>query len=282
MSETSFLAEPEPVRLVVDAGNTNIAFAIYTGDRRRGTWRISTNSRRTGDEYAVWLSQLMALEGLRPSDVEEAVVGSVVPGVTDNLRFLCTGYFGGLPLIVGEGGIRPDVTVRLDRPDDVGADRLVNALAVHESYPGPTIVVDFGTATTFDVIAADGAYEGGIIAPGIHASMDALYSAAAKLPGVSVQRPDRVIGKSTVSAIQSGVFWGYIGLIEGLLTRIANEHGGEPTVVGTGGLAPMFEPETKAIHYVDSDLTLRGLLRVAQAHGRRRSGSAPRNLNGTL
>jgi type III pantothenate kinase len=268
MSETFSLAEDNTTRLVVDAGNTNIAFAVYTGDLQRGHWRISTDERRTADEYAVWLTQLMQLAGLTPGDIEETVIGSVVPGVTANLRQLCKRYFKGTPLVIGEGRGRVGVPVRLDRPDEVGADRLVNAVAAHERYGGPCIVIDFGTATTFDVIGEDGGYDGGVIAPGIHASLDALYAAAAKLPGVAIEKPPQVIGRATVPAIQSGVFWGYIGLIEGLIARITAEHGGTPTVIATGGLAPMFEAETRDIHHVDPDLTLRGLIRVArQASG---------------
>lgn len=267
MSATSSSAPPEPATyLVVDAGNTNIAFAVYTGDERRGSWRISTDSRRTPDEYAVWLIQLMQLDGLDRRSVDAAIIASVVPGVTENLRRLCRRYFVAAPMVAGADGIGYDIPVRLDHPEEIGADRLVNAVAAHEGYGGPCIVVDFGTATTFDIVAADGGYEGGVIAPGIHASMDALYASAAKLPGVAIRRPARVIGTSTVPAIESGVFWGYIGLIEGLIQRITAEHGGRPTVIATGGLAPMFDAETDAIDHVDGDLTLRGLLRLARRH----------------
>lgn len=253
------------MRLVIDAGNTNVAFAVYAGEIKRGYWRISTDSRRTADEYAVWLIHLMKLYGLAPDDITDSVMASVVPGVTENLRSLCHRYFGGPPLVVGERGVAAGIPIRLDRPEEIGADRLVNAVSAHERYGGPCIVVDFGTATTFDVVASDGGYEGGVIAPGIHASMDALYAAAAKLPGVAIERPAQIIGTATVPAIQSGVFWGYIGLVEGLLRRIQDEHVSDATVVATGGLAPMFEPETAAIHYVDDDLTLRGLVRIAQS-----------------
>jgi type III pantothenate kinase len=267
MSATSSSAPPEPATyLVIDAGNTNIAFAVYTGDERQGRWRIATDARRTADEYAVWLTQLMQLDGLDRRAVDAAIIASVVPGVTANLRRLCARYVVADPMVAGEGGIGYDIPVRLDHPEEIGADRLVNAVAAHETYGGPCIVVDFGTATTFDIVAADGGYEGGVIAPGIHASMDALYASAAKLPGVAIKRPARVIGTSTVPAIQSGVFWGYIGLIEGLIRRITAEHGGRPTVIATGGLAAMFDAETDAIDHVDDDLTLRGLLRLARRH----------------
>lgn len=249
--------------LVIDSGNTNIAFAIYEGEIQRGRWRIATDSRRTADEYAVWLTQLMALQGLALESVTRTILASVVPGATQNLRDLCTRYFAGVPLVVGEpnvtlGGLR----VRLDRPEDVGADRLVNAVAAFGDYGGPCVVIDFGTATTFDIIGTDGSYDGGIIAPGIHASMDALHATAVKLPGVAIQAPPSVIGKATVPAIQSGVFWGYIGLIEGLLQRIIAELGQPVTVIATGGLAPMFGEKTTMIDHVDLDLTLRGLVRI--------------------
>ena len=267
MSATSSSAPREPATyLVIDAGNTNIAFAVYTGDELRGRWRIATDARRTSDEYAVWLTQVMQFEGLDRRAVDAAIIASVVPGVTDNLRRLCERYFVARPMVAGEGGIGYDVPVRLDHPDEIGADRLVNAVAAHARYGGPCIVVDFGTATTFDVVAADGGYEGGVIAPGIYASMDALYASAAKLPGVAIKRPARVIGTGTVPAIQSGVFWGYIGLIEGLIQRITAEHGGRPTVIATGGLAAMFDAETDSIDHVDADLTLRGLLQLARRH----------------
>jgi len=248
--------------LVIDAGNTNIAFAVYQGQKQLGHWRAATDPRRTADEYAVWLMQLMALEELSPRDIDGAVMANVVPAADYSLKQLCRRYFGGDPVVVGEAGMSLDVPVRIDRPEEVGADRLVNALAGHERYGGPLVVVDFGTATTFDIVGKDGAYEGGVIAPGIHASMDALHAAAAKLPRVAVARPPRVVGKGTVRAIQSGVFWGYIGLIEGILSRIEAEIGERVEVVATGGLAALFHAETACIHHVDPDLTLRGLLQV--------------------
>lgn len=252
--------------LAIDSGNTNVVFAVYDGEVQRGRWRASSDSRRTPDEYAVWLTQLMALEGLTPRDIDGAVMANVVPAATYSLKTLCTRYFGGPPLSVGEPDVELGVPVRIDRPQDVGADRLVNAVAAHERYPGALVVVDFGTATTFDIIGADGGYEGGIIAPGIHCSMDALYAAAARLPRVAIEKPPRVIGKATVPAMQSGVFWGYIGLIEGILGRIAREYGAPLTVIATGGLAALFEAETDAIHHVDPDLTLRGLVRIHEAN----------------
>lgn len=259
--------------LVIDSGNTNAVFAVYNGERIVGRWRASTDPRRTADEYAVWLSQLMALEGLAPSDVTASVLANVVPRSDYALKTLCTRYFNGTPLVVGEPGVVTGVRVNLDRPDQVGADRLVNALAAHARYGGPLAIVDFGTATTIDVVGADGAYEGGTISPGIHGSMDALTDAAAKLPRVGVEKPPSPIGKDTVTAMRSGVFWGYVGLIEGLLARIERAYGERVTVIATGGLAALFEAETAAIHHVDRDLTLRGLKMV---HDLNRGAAASR------
>lgn len=252
--------------LVIDSGNTNCVFAIHDGKTWRGEWRASADSRRTADEYAVWLTQLMALRGLTPEDVTASIMANVVPASDYSLQRLCRDYFGGVPMTVGRAGVHLGVPVHMDRPEQVGADRLVNALAAYERYGGPTGVVDFGTATTFDVVGEDGGYEGGVIAPGIHSSMEALYMAAAKLPRIAVEKPSRVIGKATVPAMQSGVFWGYIGLIEGIIARIEGEYGKALTVVATGGLAPLFEAETDSIHHVDPDLTLRGLLRIYEAN----------------
>lgn len=248
--------------LVIDSGNTNIAFAVYDGERQRGHWRAATDPRRTADEYAVWLTQLMALEDIAPRDIEGVVMANVVPAAEYALRRLGSRYFGGEPLAVGDRGVKLGVAVHMERPEEVGADRLVNALAGYERYGGPLVVIDFGTATTFDVVGVNGAYEGGCISPGIDASMQALHAGTAKLPGVAISRPPHVIGKTTVQAIQSGVFWGYVGLIEGILTRIERDLGAAVTVVATGGLATLFSKETSAIHSVDPDLTLRGLLRV--------------------
>lgn len=259
--------------LVIDSGNTNAVFAVYDGERIVGRWRAATDARRTADEYAVWLSQLMALDGLKPADVSASVLANVVPQANYALKTLCTRYFNGTPLVVGEPGVVTGVQVNLDRPDQVGADRLVNALAAHDSFGGPLAIVDFGTATTIDVVGADGSYEGGTISPGIHGSMDALTNAAAKLPRVGVEKPPSPIGKDTVTAMRSGVFWGYVGLIEGLLARIERDYGQTLTVVATGGLAPLFEAETAAIHHVDRDLTLRGLKMV---HDLNRGAAAPR------
>ena len=250
--------------LVVDSGNTNVVFAVYEGMEKRGQWRASSDPRRTPDEYAVWLTQLMGLAGYTPEQIDGAIISNVVPAAMRTLKVLCQRYFGVEPLVVEEKSIRFGIPVRLDRPEQVGADRIANAIGAFERFGGPLIVVDFGTATTFDVIGEDGGYDGGVIAPGINLSMDALYNAAARLPRIAVEKPQKVIGSDTVSAMQSGVFWGYIGLIEGLITRIQGEYGGDLTVVATGGLAPLFAETTEVIQESDADMTLRGLVLLYQ------------------
>lgn len=254
--------------LAIDSGNTNIVFAVYDGEQVRGEWRSSTTTNRTADEYGVWLNQLMAIEGLDRTAITAAIIATVVPATLFSLKTLCRKYFGCEPLVVGEPNVELGLQVLLDRPEEVGADRLVNAVAAHKYYQGPLIVIDFGTATTFDVVDAKGNYCGGAIAPGPNLSLEALHLAAAKLPRVAIGRPRSVIGKATVPAMQSGVFWGYIGLIEGLVQRIEAEFGSPMTVVATGGLAPLFKDATKSIHHIDSDLTLRGLLEIQQRNVR--------------
>jgi len=246
--------------LAIDSGNTNVVFAIYDGEALRGSWRSSTDPKRTADEYAVWLTQLMALDGLVSSDVEHAIIASVVPATLHSLKALCRRYFGVDPLLVGDPSVRLGFEILIDRPEQVGDDRLVNTVAAHESYGGPLIVIDFGTATTFDVIDEVGNYRGGVIAPGVNLSVEALYMAAAKLPRIGIERPSTVIGKATVPAMCSGVYWGYVGLIEGLVSRIKAEYGVPMRVIATGGLAPLFTEATDMIELSDPDLTLRGLM----------------------
>lgn len=245
--------------LAIDAGNTNTLFAIFDGAEVRAQWRAETSASRTADEYLVWLTQLMALQGLKPSDIEGAIIATVVPQALFPLRQLCEKYFCSHPMVVGDSAVDLGITLNVDRPSAVGADRVVNAIAAHESYPGALIVVDFGTATTFDVVAESGDYDGGIIAPGVNLSLEALNLAAAKLPRIAVERPQAVIGKDTVPAMQSGVYWGYVGLIEGLVKRIKNEYEKPMTVVATGGLASLFRHSALCIDHVDHDLTIQGL-----------------------
>jgi len=248
--------------LAIDSGNTNTVFAVFDGEKRVGEWRAATDSKRTADEHGVWLMQLLAAEKVDVASINQTIIATVVPEALFGLTGLCSKYFKAEPLVVGQPGVDIGIKIRLDDPSQVGADRLVNAVAAHERYGGPLIIVDFGTATTFDVIDEDGAYCGGVIAPGINLSLEALDAAAAKLPRISVERPQSVIGHHTVGAMQSGVYWGYVGLIEGLVGRITEEHGATLKVVATGGLAPLFSRATSAIEEIDPDMTLRGLERI--------------------
>ncbi len=250
--------------LAIDSGNTNIVFAVFDdGGRVVGEWRSSTDTERTADEFGVWLTQLMRLDGIDRAGVNAAIIASVVPATLFSLRTLCRRYFDCQPLVVGASDVALGINVLVDRPEEVGADRLVNAVAAHELYGGPMVVVDFGTATTFDVVDGDGNYCGGIIAPGVNLSLEALHQAAANLPRVAIGRPETVIGKGTVPAMRSGIFWGYIGMIEGLVARIRDEFGAaDMNVVATGGLAPLFAEFTDVIARSDPDLTLKGLLAI--------------------
>jgi type III pantothenate kinase len=255
--------------LAIDAGNTNTVFAFFDGDRLVAQWRASTQSARTADEYAVWLFQLMDLKGIERGAVKAAIISTVVPQALFALRKLTLDFFSCTPLVVGDAAVDLGIANKLDRPEAAGADRLVNAVGAHGTYPGALIVIDFGTATTFDVVTEDGSYEGGVIAPGINLSLEALHMAAAKLPRIAVARPERVIGKDTVPAMQSGVYWGYVGLIDGLVMRIKAEYGAPMTVIATGGLASLFNKASEAIEHVDPDLTMRGLLEIWRRNGGR-------------
>jgi type III pantothenate kinase len=247
--------------LAIEQGNTNTLFAVHDGERWIAQWRAGTDSTRTADEYAVWLSQLLAMAGLALGAFDGCIVSSVVPQSIFNLRNLARRYLHVEPLVIGEN-VDLGIAVRIDKPSEAGADRLVNAIGAHVVYPGPLIVIDSGTATTFDIVAADGGFEGGIIAPGINLSMEALHNAAAKLPRVAIQKPQRVVGTDTVGAMQSGVFWGYIALIEGLIARIKAERAEPMTVVATGGVASLFHGATLSIDHFDPDLTIRGMLEI--------------------
>ncbi len=248
--------------LAIDAGNTNTVFAIIEDEQILAQWRASTTSARTADEYWVWLVQLMQLEGIDPQRIKGAIIATVVPQAMFNLRALCRKFLHKEPMVVGDPAVDLGLKINLDHPEVVGADRLVNAVAGHQTYPGALILVDFGTATTFDIVSEEGHYEGGIIAPGANLSLEALHLAAAKLPRIAIHKPEAVIGRDTVTAMQSGVFWGYVGLIEGLVERIKNEYQRDMTVIATGGLAGLFNRSTDAIQHVDPDLTIRGLLAI--------------------
>jgi type III pantothenate kinase len=248
--------------LAIDAGNTNIVFAVCEGDAIRAQWRAATKTSRTADEYAAWLKEMLSLENLRFADLDAAIIASVVPAALFDLRSLCRRYLNCEALVVGDANVELGIGVHADRPAAVGADRLANTVAAHAAYPGALIVVDFGTATTFDIVSAEGNYEGGVIAPGANLSAEALHQAAAMLPRVAIERTQSVIGKDTVPAMQSGLYWGYVGLIEGLVGRIKAEYGQPMTVIATGGLAALFLKQVAVIDHLNPDLTIAGLIRI--------------------
>ncbi|EPX86626.1 pantothenate kinase, type III [Rubellimicrobium thermophilum DSM 16684] len=244
--------------LCIDCGNTNTVFALWDGMRFAGTWRIATDWRRTADEYFVWLTSIMRLAGIEAA-ITEVIVSSTVPRVVFNLRVLADRYFGCRPLVVGKPGCRLPQAPRVDEGTIVGPDRLVNAAGAYDRHGGDLIVVDFGTATTFDVVDQDGAYVGGVIAPGVNLSLEALHMAAAALPHVDVSKPQKIVGTNTVACIQSGVFWGYVGLVKEICQRIRAERNRPMRIIGTGGLAPLFDTADVLFDRVEDDLTMHGL-----------------------
>lgn len=256
--------------LAIDAGNTNLVFALVDDGEIRARWRIATDPRRTADQYAVWLHQLLELEGLGRGTVTAVIIGTVVPRALHNLEVLSVKYFGCTPLIAGQGGAAWPIALAVDEPGSVGADRVLNAIAARARFDrGHLVVIDFGTATTFDLVDPSGAYSGGIIAPGINLSLDALVLAAAKLPRIAIEAPaDRsVIGRNTEAQMRIGVFWGYVAMIEGLLERMKTEIGQPLTTIGTGGLALLFHEHTEVFDLVEPDLTIHGLALLAAKAG---------------
>ena len=255
--------------LAVDCGNSNTVFSVWDGSNFIATWRISTEWQRTADQYFVWLSSLMKLNKLEV-EINEVIISSTVPRVVFNLRVLADRYFDSRPIVVGKGDCRLPVDVRVDLGTNVGPDRLVNTVAGFSQYGGNLIIVDFGTATTFDVVASDGAYIGGVIAPGVNVSLEAFHQAAAALPHVDVTKPDRVIGTNTEACMQSGIFWGYIGLVKETTARIKEEYGKEMKIVGTGGLVPLFQQGDDIFDIFDDDLTMRGLVEINNFNRKRK------------
>jgi type III pantothenate kinase len=248
--------------LAIDAGNTNVVFALVEDGAIRARWRIATDPRRTADEYAVWLHQLLALEGHKRDAVDAVILATVVPRALHNLQVLAGKYFGVEALVAGEGQASWEIELDVDEPQSVGADRVLNAIAAHNIHPGDLIVVDFGTATTFDVVDYRGAYKGGIIAPGINLSLDALVSAAAKLPRIAIEAPQddlSVIGRTTEDQMHIGIYWGYVAMIEGLLRRLKAEIGRPVRVIATGGLATLFDSVSGLFDSIEPDLTIQGL-----------------------
>ena len=251
--------------LAIDAGNTNIVFALVEGGDIRTRWRIASDPRRTADQYAVWLHQLIELEGLPRDVVTEVIIGTVVPRALHNLEVLSEKYFGVKPIVAGQGKAAWPIRLDVDEPHNVGADRALNAIAANSKYDGELIVIDFGTATTFDWVGGDGAYRGGIIAPGLNLSLDALVSAAAKLPRIAIEAPsdDKVIGRTTADQMLVGMYWGYVAMLEGLVERMKRDIGAPVTVVATGGLATLFDKHTQVFDAIEPDLTIQGLSRLA-------------------
>ena len=247
--------------LAIDAGNTNLVFALVDGGAIKTRWRIATDPRRTADEYAVWLHQLLELEGYSKSDVDAVIIGTVVPRALHNLEVLASKYFHVEPLVAGQGDAGWPIALDVDEPHNVGADRALNAIAAHAKYPGDLVVIDFGTATTFDVVGPDGAYRGGIIAPGINLSVEALVSAAAKLPRVAIEAPEdlSVVGRTTQSQMLIGIYWGYVAMLEGLTERLKRDIRRPVTVIATGGLATLFDKRAKVFDAIEPDLTIQGL-----------------------
>jgi type III pantothenate kinase len=244
--------------LAIDIGNTNIVIGVLKDERPTATWRLGTDVHKLADEYAALLVNLFSLKGLAFADIDCGIISSSVPPLVAVFEDLCQRYFQVSPIVVGSG-IKTGVRISLDNPREVGADRVVNAAAAHQLYSGPSIVIDFGTATTLDVVSEDGDYLGGAIAPGIGISAEALFEHAAKLPRVELVRPKKAIGRNSVSAMQSGIVFGYVGLIEGIVARMRKELGVSARVIATGGLAPVIANETEVIDALEPDLALVGL-----------------------
>ena len=256
--------------LAIDCGNTNIVFAISENDKIIKQWRINTNINRTADEYSVWLIQLLEMEDLEFSSISGCIIASVVPEALLSLKTFNEKFLGLSPFIVGEKNVKLGININIDIPSEAGADRLVNAVSVNKFYKRPSIVIDFGTATTFDVVGEGGSYEGGVIAPGINLSLEALYMATSRLPRISINNEWlNVIGKNTKHSMHSGIYWGYISLIEGIVKRIKDESNQNYTVIATGGLSEIFSKNCNAIQVIDNDLTINGLIHLYQTNNKK-------------
>jgi type III pantothenate kinase len=246
------------VLLVIDVGNSNIVIGAYEGVMLRRNWRIATDKAKTHDEYGILFHDLFRMSGLDPESVDGIIISSVVPPLTGVLEHLAQQYFGHKPFVVGPG-IKTGMPIHYDNPKEVGADRIVNAVAGYERYHSSLIIVDFGTATTFDYVNAKGEYCGGAIAPGLMISLEALFQKASKLPRVEIAKPASVIAKNTVNSMQAGIVYGYVGLVDGIVTRMKGESRDNPTVLATGGLSKLIAPESKTIEHIEEFLTLEGL-----------------------
>ena len=250
--------------LLIDCGNTNIVFAIAQNDRILKKWRINTDPKRTADEYYVWLIKLLEIENINLLSISDCIIASVVPDALFSLLNFNKEYLKIEPFIVGENNLKIGIDINIDNPSEAGADRIVNAVAVKKFYNKPSIVIDFGTATTFDIVSKSGCYEGGIIAPGVNLSLEALYMAASRLPRIKVDNTKNinVVGKNTKDSMYSGIYWGYISLIEGLVKRINEEKNFNYYVIATGGLSNLFSKNCSIIEKVDNELTLNGLIHI--------------------
>ena len=244
--------------LAIDCGNTNTIFSIWDGNEFISTWRTATDHQRTADQYFVWLSSLMSLQNIK-ADISDVIISSTVPRVVFNLRVLSDRYFNTRPIVVGKPDCKVPIDVRVDAGTAVGPDRIVNSVAGYDLFGGNLIIVDFGTATTFDVVDQDGAYVGGVIAPGVNLSLQALHQMAAALPHVDIARPKEVIGTNTVACMQSGVFWGYIGLVKEICRKIIEEKQEVMKIIATGGLAPLLQSSDQLFEAVEDNLTMHGL-----------------------
>ncbi len=247
--------------LAIEAGNTNVKFALIDGTEIKTRWRIATDARKTADEYAVWLLQLMEIEGFARGDVDAVICSTVVPRALHNIRQLSSKYFGVAALVAGKAPVEWGIALKVDEPQSVGADRAVNAISAQSLVAGEKIVISFGTATTLDHVGGDGAYRGGIIAPGINLSLDALVNATAKLPRIAIEAPEStsVIGRTTEHQMLIGIYWGYVAMVEGLIAKMKSEIAAPVTVIATGGLATLFQQHSHLFDRIEPDLTLRGL-----------------------
>lgn len=251
---------------VIDIGNTNTVLGVFKDGKLLHQWRIQTDRNKTEDEFAMLFKALFDFRGLQFSQMEGIIISSVVPPIMFALEKMCVKYFDLLPLVIGKDNVHLPITIDYPQPKEIGADRIVNAIGAKELFQPPIIIIDFGTATTFCYVNPDGAYHGGIISPGIKISMDALYMHASKLPKIEIEKPPSIIGKSTVSAMQSGVYYGYIGQVDGIVERIKTEMGTDATVVATGGLARLIADGSKTIDHVEEHLTLIGLYKIYESN----------------
>lgn len=257
---------------VIDIGNTNTVLGVFANGNLYYEWRIQTDRHKTEDEFAMLFKQLFNDRGLSFSQIESIIISSVVPPIMDALEKMCANYFGIKPLIVGSEDVALPLMIKYPHPKEIGADRLVNAIGALHLYESPFIIIDFGTATTFCYVNKNQEYLGGIIAPGIKISMDALYTHASKLPKIEIEKPESIIGKSTVGAMQSGVYYGYIGQVDGIVNKIKQEMKEDAKVIATGGLAPLIAGGSKTIDFVEEHLTLIGLYQIYQYNNELKEG----------